>query len=185
MATRGKEEICYLAGIIDGEGSMGLYFSKRKDARMAEYRSVLTVANTDLRLMVWIKERFGGTIKIGRQETIRTKTLYNWYLSSPLKQKEVLELVEPYLIVKKKQCELLLCYFKTKRRIAARGSMIHKLEEKQFRESVSQAIKELNRKKTPPAETERGGSQKWEMLQSELQRRKVAEKLQAELPLSE
>lgn len=52
-----------MAAYIDGEGSILINTQKRGTAITIGYYLRITVANTDVRLMQWLKETFGGTFK--------------------------------------------------------------------------------------------------------------------------
>ena len=48
----------YLAGLIDGEGS--LYLSHRHDGYANSYHCVVFMVNTDIKMIDWIVDTFGG-----------------------------------------------------------------------------------------------------------------------------
>jgi hypothetical protein len=103
------EELAYLAGIIDGEGTICI--ARGKDSRKVHkhyyYIPHMKVCNTDLELMKWIHETFGGRMNNTRHETDKWHTLYyvRWNLK---KAEKVLTAIYPYLRVKKRQATVLL-----------------------------------------------------------------------------
>lgn len=103
-----KEESAYLAGIIDGEGTISIIFHKQKG--YPSYGVVLRVYNTNKELLEWIKEKNGyGNIR--RQISIKNWTksswrqVYSWQIY-PKNIRVLLPQILPYLIIKRKQAEL-------------------------------------------------------------------------------
>lgn len=93
-------EIAYLAGIIDGEGSiMLLRYNK------SEYPSpCISISSTDLELLIWIKDRIGsGRINEKKNYNIekhKTSYTYSIYYDKAL---EIMESIYPYLVISKKK----------------------------------------------------------------------------------
>ena len=106
MAEVTEAEWSYLAGIVDGEGS--IYIRSQRDRWLLGY-PVLNISNTNPRLMEWIKSRFGGSLAAIKPSasTFRKRVLL--HLSWTGKRMEpVLEGILPYLIIKRDQAELAL-----------------------------------------------------------------------------
>ena len=62
-----NEKLAYLAGIIDGEGTIVIAKGKIRKGRINHpYSLRLVVMNTDIRLIEWLKENFGGSIHTKR-----------------------------------------------------------------------------------------------------------------------
>ena len=93
-------EKAYLAGLFDGEGSIGYYNSK----------PYLTITNTDARIFNWIKQRISiGIIKTrSRVGSLGKKPTWEWSVRNKLQVVLVLEAIRPYLIIKVDQVDLLL-----------------------------------------------------------------------------
>jgi hypothetical protein len=66
-----ETELAYLAGIIDGEGCFTLHREKNSH----RFASQLQIGNTDLRLLEWVKTRFGGSVNFERRNNPRHKTV--------------------------------------------------------------------------------------------------------------
>lgn len=96
MVELNSNVAAYTAGIIDGEGCI----SVRKDRGL-----LIQVANTDLDLLVWIRDHWGGRLyAVGyvRKPRPRCKPLFLWNMYG----KDaiwILEILLPFLIVKKAQ----------------------------------------------------------------------------------
>lgn len=88
----------YLAGIIDGEGTISVY----------SIGAQLTIANTHLPLLVTIQEKLGcGSIQTLGMRGGRTSQAYKWgcYATG---LRRILPKILPYLIIKKPHAELML-----------------------------------------------------------------------------
>jgi hypothetical protein len=58
-------DLAYLAGLLDGEGTLGVYGRTEKGRR--EYVVACVVANTSTTLMEWLVTKFGGSYKARKQ----------------------------------------------------------------------------------------------------------------------
>jgi len=99
-----------LAAYIDGEGSV--LINTQKFAGHTEARGFylrITVANTDVRLPVWLKETFGGTYKDANTakyyEGKNWKRAYHWGASA-YRAAWILRNCLPYFIMKHEQAEI-------------------------------------------------------------------------------
>ena len=98
-----SEELAYIAGIVDGEGTITI--SKQSKHRGAFYPRI-SVANTSKVLLDWLNERISGAVYVmGRNERWRTAWQLIW------DKKKTIPLIEallPYLVIKKPQAEVVL-----------------------------------------------------------------------------
>jgi hypothetical protein len=102
-----------MAAYIDGEGSI-LINTQRWTLRMAAGRPYglalrVTVANTDVRLMQWCKEHFGGTFSEANTakyyEGKNWKHAYHWGAPG-VRGAWVLHNCLPYFVIKREQAEI-------------------------------------------------------------------------------
>lgn len=104
-------EIGYLAGLIDGEGTIGLVCTKRNGEN--NYNPQVNITNTNLTLLDWCLATTGiGIISIHNiyLSNSKRKDCYYWRL----RNNEILEflpIILPILIIKQRQAELVLEYF--------------------------------------------------------------------------
>jgi len=98
-----KEKLAYLAGLIDGEGTITLLPTYPDRGIYATY---LIVSNSDENLMNWLVKNFGGVIKELKSRKEGSKPVFNWILRTK-KAAELIEKCYPYLI------EVILEYRKT------------------------------------------------------------------------
>ena len=109
-------DLAYLAGIIDGEGCF--YIGKvpiNNGYKSEHYRSLLTVTNTDSRLIDWILSTFDGTETTTQRIKPTQKyqrMLFSW-TSTGDRLRDLCEQILPYLVIKKEHCEIMIKFRKT------------------------------------------------------------------------
>jgi hypothetical protein len=86
--------IAYFAGLIDGEGYIGSYSSKRFNTTVVKIKVNMTSHET----ITSLKEFFGGNIH-ARKQVEGNKRQWEWRVSCK-KAREVLRLIRPWLITK-------------------------------------------------------------------------------------
>jgi len=99
-----SSDLSYLAGIIDSEGTIRIGRLINLN-RKASYQQRLHVSNTDLRLINWLIERFGGSMPTPRKFSGNCKDGYTWSLGG-YKSYKVIKKVQPYLLLKREQANL-------------------------------------------------------------------------------
>ena len=94
----------YLAGVFDGEGSVGIGFHKLNSST----HLVVSLSSTNIELMKWCIKNFGGVYYVQSRGNFRTE--YKW-MPKGKKNREVFFLgILPYLIIKRQQVLLALEY---------------------------------------------------------------------------
>ncbi len=109
-----SEQLSYMAGIIDGEGSINIEIQSQsiRHNRKCDYYSLrLLVINTNLPLLNWIVSHFGGTIT-ARKPVPNRRQCYKWNLCSH-NAAEVLKQCQQYMIVKKAHTEVFIKFAST------------------------------------------------------------------------
>lgn len=100
-----NEQIAYLAGIIDGEGTISV--SRKKDKTMKRKMSLrpyLTVVNTNLELIQWLYDITGlGTVSKLYISKNKKHTPFKRWSVWTRQAEQIIKVVLPYLIVKKLQ----------------------------------------------------------------------------------
>lgn len=108
-----RDKIIYLSGIIDGEGSIQIEIQSTNKVRKMDYYSIrLLVINTSKELMDWLNENFGGKVT-ARKLIPNRRQCYKWNLCS-YNAAKLLEQCLPYLIIKKREAEVLIEFMQTK-----------------------------------------------------------------------
>lgn len=124
-----EAEKSYLAGIIDGEGTISIYRFSRKGATSTHHMLVIVVATTTPRLMVWLRRRFGGSFTARTPKPPRRK-FWRWVIYQE-NAGQVLRACLPYLIVKSRHARLGLKF------LAERGEAQYEAGKNRLRKFVS------------------------------------------------
>lgn len=110
-----REKLAYLAGIIDGEGSLLLWMNKSSKDR-GQFNLRVNVTSTDKCLVDWIFENFGGSIyecnSPSRQCQPNWKKQYVWQVNRP-EMLQFLNDIYPFLIIKKDRCRIAIKFRET------------------------------------------------------------------------
>lgn len=114
-----KIESSYLAGIIDGEGSIFMGSSKRSFDGKAP---TITVRNTDPNLAKWLHKKGGYLLWEQPPKNKRTgktrKKSYHWKVGRVLDVQYILERTIPFLIIKKDKAKQVLKECRKRKRLA-------------------------------------------------------------------
>ena len=146
-------QLGYLAGSIDGEGCVSIQKSKpRRNCGYpyGRFDLMLSIENTDLRLMEWLKRNFGGRIWTSRKRLkANHKFELHWRINSN-KAAVLLEACLPFLVIKKEQARIAIAFQKTKHSELQRqaNGQIMRLDSHIFeeRQKYYDKMKVLNRK---------------------------------------
>lgn len=144
-----RTDLAYIAGIIDGEGSISLVYARQKPSR-SSLNVRVQVANTNEWLVQWLRMAVGGWITKTNRSQVQDKIWkvgYQWCITG-IRAKDFLELVYPYLRLKKPQAEIAMGLAKM------RGKNHHRLTEteKIFAEAQRILIGKMNKKGPIPRE---------------------------------
>jgi len=96
----------YAAGILDGEGSIGIGHNIRNPTKPV-YWIVIDVSMSEKGLVVlqWLRKNFGGSISNQRQQTERWSLTCSWRIFGDPALK-LLRRVRPYLLLKSEQADI-------------------------------------------------------------------------------
>lgn len=142
----------YLAGLIDGEGYLGLIPSRGKDLVNKSFEPVIKIGMTgelSYQYFMHLKKYYGGTVETRKKKTKGGRIAFTYVLKSKAKVLRLLKDIHPYLIVKRDQSELLKEF--------CRLPMTHPKHNNYNHDSYLRKIeiyKELKQLKQPPATTE-------------------------------
>ena len=154
MAIRGKELLAYMAGIIDGEGHIGIYgsFNHKLSKHKSHYLRV-SVGNNCKELLDIFKAKLGGGLS--SEQPPKGKLIWRWTITGN-NAKQLLKDIYPYLVVKSKQASIGIEFQekRTKRRTGKNGNELPESELK-LREYYRLQLKQLNNRTIPPATTKR------------------------------
>lgn len=102
--------LAYTAGLVDGEGYIGLY--KNYSAKDS-FSPVVKVVSTDLVMVPFMQQHFGGYVDTRKPPRPGSKQSYCWQIRNNRQVKPFLESILPYLRVKKARAEVVLSYIDT------------------------------------------------------------------------
>jgi hypothetical protein len=113
-----QTDLAYMAGIVDGEGCfyIGLIPKKTGDGYINEhYRGLMKIDNTCFDLIEWLDNIFSGTASAVTRTTSSRKferEVFSWIATGD-RLLDVCEQILPYLVIKKRQCEIMINFRKT------------------------------------------------------------------------
>jgi hypothetical protein len=119
MPVLAPTELAYIAGIVDGEGCISITMQERRTRNFErnlyrEYSPYIRITNTNLELLNWIKLRFPySSITSSKREN------NNWKIAHRLSiltsdQLDFLEKIEQYLVLKRRQSDILKEFLKVR-----------------------------------------------------------------------
>jgi len=106
--------LAYMAGIIDGEGSITITDCTKKQSRTF-FTTSLGISTTDKVLIDWVVDKFGGwNSSYTPKQTPKNsrKKVYRWQITGE-NLETLLKLVYPYIVIKKQEIEIMLAMRKT------------------------------------------------------------------------
>jgi hypothetical protein len=136
----------YIAGLFDGEGSIGIY--NRKDRYNGVcLRTQLTQNKTKESFLIlnFLKDKYGGNLS--EQKTLSDGIKYNWQLN-PKGVEKFLKDIKPYLVLKNTQAQLALFWLKNRPKVKRdkRGKVLSfKGNEIEFTRKIVMAMKALKK----------------------------------------
>lgn len=102
-----QTDIAYLAGFVDGEGSITIFRSGRRDHLRFD------IYNTNEAVLLWISHTFGGRVhRVGRPSKENWKQEFSWQTGHQ-QAAAILRACLPYLKVKRLQAEVFIAYAAT------------------------------------------------------------------------
>jgi len=135
-----QDQLAYMAGIIDGEGSISIDVQSPNKTRKYHYYSIrMNIINTNLELMEWLVKNFGGNLYKNRKVEKR-KQVYKWSIYSR-KAAEILQQTLPYMIVKKPHAIILIEFMDS---MGVTGWHVPE-EIRHYRQQLYLKVRELNK----------------------------------------
>lgn len=142
------EEIqkAYLAGVVDGEGCIGINKTRNKSVRHKHpyYQVRLRIAMTTEEPIKSIESWCGGIVSLTKRKGSH-KPIYEWFLLND-KAITVLKIIKPYLKVKQKQVEVAINFRDYYHTHSGFGRAETPIEVSIIREEYFQQMKQLNKR---------------------------------------
>lgn len=137
-----ETEKAYLAGLVDGEGTITVQ-NGGKNLRM-----LVIITNTNLEILNFVKDRYGGFILKMTNDGTRKRDCFNWRLVS----KGAINFIKdiyPYLIIKKKHADLAIMFQKTVKDFlrsygGRRGRVPLTIEQRNYRQDIKDQFRFVN-----------------------------------------
>ncbi len=137
MTNRDRCFLSYLAGLIDGEGTVTITRESRYKTSNKEehrdywyYRPVISIGMTDALNLAIIKNYFKNRIKIKtsfwfvKKWTSQRRDYYRWEITTQTEAYEFLKLIQPFLINKYEQAKILTSFLVFMRKWKARNKIM-------------------------------------------------------------
>lgn len=135
--TQKKMDWVWLAGVLDGEGSLMIV-----RANADNFAPRIMVANTNLDFLQQVEKITGcGSIKLAHKESLVRKKGYKWTCDVWDDIIQIIEEVHPYLIIKRLQASVLLLFCQTRNSVRGRRTTP---DTKKYRELLYEFNKDLN-----------------------------------------
>jgi hypothetical protein len=144
-----QSKLAYLAGFMDGEGSFSIVKTyqivkavdgtKSKNAR---YHLHIKIANTNLPVLQWIVDNFGGTVYTKKNWKAEWKQRYDWTITKNSRMEAFILGILPYLIIKREQAKIALDF-----------TRLHGQEVPEERDRLRRLMLQLNDSSQPHSES--------------------------------
>lgn len=105
----------YLAGIVDGEGTITIHRHQFYKRGTYQLRPRLIVSNTNLRLLNHLRDVHGGTIISNRAATARRSESFLWRIFSIDEIYRIVLAIRPFLLVKDRQADVMLAFLRSRK----------------------------------------------------------------------
>ena len=151
-----NELLAYLAGLIDGEGYIGIKKTdNRKDCVNAQYHERIQIRMINEKAIKLFKQTFGGSYYHESIHSMYSKKPLYCYQASDKIAADIIQKLIPFLIIKKPQAHLVLELRKSKndpesRKRGSPAKRVMKPEIIKFREKLYNQIKLIHH---PPSIT--------------------------------
>jgi hypothetical protein len=99
-------DAAYIAGFFDGEGSLTIRHANKGMRRSGHYGLIVHFTNKNLALLSWIKSVAGGTINPKARRSEKHAIAYELTLCRPSEIRALLDVISPYVRIKRAQLEL-------------------------------------------------------------------------------
>lgn len=138
-----KEKYAYMAGIIDGEGSLTIITHDSNRRTRPNFTPRIAVGMIEKEIIEMLRNEFGGALHIDK-DCSRNFPFYKWTINTGRAVNLCLNKIQKYLIVKKRQAGVLrkLC---DRKHLEHKGRMSD--EELRIRKELKEEVNKINRLK--------------------------------------
>lgn len=105
-----KSKIAYLAGLVDGDGTISITIITRKDWNGYSFQPYISLGMTSRKLCKWAQHHFGGNLYGYESKREGHQKVYHWKLYGRQALVSLVKELLPYLLVKKEAALNILAY---------------------------------------------------------------------------
>lgn len=139
-------DLSYAAGLIDGEGTIGITELKPGAGRKSpQHRIYVAVTMTEQAAILWLQLTFGGHLQSLKARDPRHKPTFRWSMASKTAA-EFCELIGPFLKVKRQQAEIAARFFRERMAGNFQGNTGVPIDELAQRRQLMAKIRNLNQR---------------------------------------
>lgn len=141
-----EAELGYIAGIIDGEGCIGIHKQHHKGTRLELYSRtlILEIQNTNLDMILWLQGRLGGSIGTrDREGNRKIAHRISWSANDAI---SILKAISKYLVAKRQQASWGIMLQELKNERCHPGSAGFSNEEIAREEFIYEQLTRLNKR---------------------------------------
>lgn len=102
-----REKLCYLAGLMDGEGSF-FWMETTDGRRKRRTYPFMAIGQLDVRMLEWVKSNYGGSIQHQRARPEKNRKEYHVWKLQGRKAQELAKRLMPYLTIKHEKARALI-----------------------------------------------------------------------------
>ncbi len=139
------ETRAYIAGLFDGEGCVTIAVQVGPGSLRRSHRLQISIANCDERLMLWLFETVGGSVKPRKSRSVKHRPGYDWKLFGR-NAGELLSVIRDFLIIKKEQADTALAFLAVNRQHGSKAGKPLSDSVVEQRDSFRRKILRLNKK---------------------------------------
>lgn len=150
-----NELLYYTAGIIDGEGYLGIMKIKNKNSKTDGYYyvSAVKVASVDKIMCQMLQDQFGGYLSKRIHTQPNQRLSYMWEIKNDKQVFNFLKFIGDKLIIKSSQAKVLKEFIEFRTKMKNNRFSGYKPEHREFLDKLYSKIRDLNYRGVRPAET--------------------------------
>lgn len=142
-------KLAFLAGLIDGDGSISISIIRRKDWDGNSFQPYIAIGVTSRKLCKWVQKHFGGNL-YGYDATKGRQKMYHWKLYGKQALRDLIVQLLPYLLIKKESAQAVLEYMDlgSEPNQEARLALAEKIKVINSNNHLTQDIRELSKRES-------------------------------------
>ena len=106
MVTLTDAEAAYIAGFVDGEGTINVLVAKANSGTSKRYIVEMSIGQIDPRPLIFIKEKIGGTLCLARENKQKNQKPIWFYCIQGVAFDDAIHSIYKFLILKKDKADI-------------------------------------------------------------------------------